>query len=192
MIRSLYFWTLRLAEHERAVWALACLAFAESSFFPIPPDALLIPMIIANPKKAWLFASVATTFSVFGGLLGYVIGAVAFEQIGRPILDTLGKAEAVMEYSKRFNDFGFWTILTAGITPFPFKVITIMSGATNMPLGIFLSTALLARGFRFFMIAFLLNLYGESTKYFIERYLNWVFLAAILLVFCSIVIMRSI
>ena len=190
MIRGLYNWTIHLADHPRAVLALACVAFIESSFFPIPPDALLVPMIIANPRKAWLFASIATAFSVLGGLLGYVIGAIAFEQIGRPLLETLGKTEAVDEYSKHFNDFGFWTILTAGITPFPFKVITIMSGATNMPLGLFLSTAIIARGLRFFAVAVLLNLYGKSTKRFIERYLNWVFLAVILLVFSGFLFVR--
>ena len=192
MLRNLYNWTINVADHKWAIWALAYVAFIESSFFPIPPDTLLIPMIIAKPKKAWLFASVATTFSVLGGLLGYVIGAVAFEQIGQPLLETLGKAEAVEEYSRHFNDFGFWTILTAGITPFPFKVITIMSGATSMPLGLFLSTAIIARGFRFFAVAFILNFYGENAKYFIERYINWIFLAGLILVVCSSMLLRLI
>ena len=192
MIHSIYYWTIRWADHERAVWALACVAFVESSFFPIPPDAILIPMIIANPKKAWLFASVATACSVLGGLLGYIIGALAFEQIGRPLLEALGKAASIAEYSNRFNGFGFWAILTAGITPFPFKVITIMAGATYMPLGLFLSTSIVARGIRFFALASLLSFYGDSAKIFIERYLNWVFLAAILLILCSILFVRYI
>ena len=126
MIRALYDWTIDLADHPRDLWALTIIAFVESSFFPIPPDALLIPMIIANPRKAWLYAAVAMLASVLGGLLGYAIGALAFEQIGKPVLTALGKTQALAAYSEKFNAVGFWTVLTAGITPFPFKVITIM------------------------------------------------------------------
>ena len=181
MVRRLYDWTIRMAAHPHALWALAFVAFIESSMFPIPPDALLIPMIIAIPRKAWLYAAVATVFSVLGGLLAYVIGAVAFEQLGKPILEALGKSHAVREFAVRFNDVGFWTILMAGITPFPFKVITIMSGATAMPLGVFVPTAIIARGLRFFVIAALLRLFGATIKNFIESYLGWLFLVTLLL-----------
>ena len=127
MIRDLYDWTIDLADHPRALWALACVAFIESSFFPIPPDALLIPMILANPRKAWFYAGVATLASVVGGLLGYGIGAFAFDQIGQPILTALGKKQAALELAERFNAIGFWAILISGVTPLPFKVITIMA-----------------------------------------------------------------
>ena len=181
MIRALYDWTIRLAGHPRALWALAFISFIESSVFPIPPDTLLIPMIIATPRKAWLYAGVATIFSVLGGLMGYVIGATAFEQLGKPILEALGKSDSVQEFAVRFNDVGFWTVLIAGVTPFPFKVITIMSGATAMPLRVFLPTAIIARALRFFLVAALLRVFGARIRIFIERYLGWLFLAAILI-----------
>ncbi len=179
MIRALYDWTLGLASHPRAIWVLAGIAFIESSFFPIPVDVMLIPMIIAARHKAWLYAFVAMTFSVLGGLFGYFLGAVAYDQIAEPILMALGKADAIAEYAQKFNDAGIWTILTAGITPFPFKVITIMSGATSMPLATFLLTAIVARTIRFFAVAALLYAFGEPIKAFIEKYLGWVFLAFI-------------
>ena len=181
MIRALYDWTINLADHPRALLALAVVAAIESSFFPIPPDALLIPMILANPRRAWLYAGVAMLASVLGGLFGYLIGAFAFEQIGQPVLESLGKTRATLEYSERFNAVGFWTVLTAGVTPLPFKVITIMSGATAMPIGLFLTTAFIARGIRFFAVATLLWFFGDRIRYFIERYLGWVFLLFIVL-----------
>ena len=150
MLRRLYDWTLRMADHPQALWVLALVSFVESSVFPIPPDVLMIPMILARPSRAWLIALVALISSVLGGLLGYAIGAFAYEQIGQPILESLGKGDAMGEFSQRFNDFGFWAVLTAGITPFPYKVITIMSGWTGMPLATFVATSILARGLRFF------------------------------------------
>jgi len=190
MLRALYDWTIGLADHPRALWALAVIAFIESSFFPIPPDGLLIPMILANPRKAWLYAGVAMLASVLGGLLGYMIGAFAFEQIGQPVLAALGKTQAAVEYSERFNAFGFWTVLTAGITPLPFKVITIMSGATAMPIELFLMTAFIARGIRFFAVAALLWFFGDRIRHFIERYLGWVFLLFVLMLISGVIGVR--
>ena len=181
MIRALYDWTIDLADHPRALWALACVAFIESSFFPIPPDALLIPMILANPRKAWLYAGVATLASVMGGLLGYGIGAFAFDQIGQPILTALGKKQAALELAERFNAIGFWAILIAGVTPLPFKVITIMSGWTAIPIELFLTTIFIARGIRFFVVAALLWLFGDSIRHFIERYLGWLFILFVIM-----------
>ena len=181
MIRDLYDWTIDLADHPRALWALACVAFIESSFFPIPPDALLIPMILANPRKAWFYAGVATLASVVGGLLGYGIGAFAFDQIGQPILTALGKKQEALELAERFNAIGFWAILISGVTPLPFKVITIMSGWTAIPIELFLTTAFIARGIRFFFIAALLWLFGDRIRHFIERYLGWLFLLFVIM-----------
>ncbi|MCW1949744.1 MAG: DedA family protein [Octadecabacter sp.] len=175
MIRRLYNWTLSLAHSPYAIWALACVAFIESSVFPIPPDLLMIPMIIAAPRRAFLIAGVATVASVLGGMLGYGIGMFAFDSIGQPILEALGKTHSMEEFSTRFNDMGFWAVLVAGITPFPYKVITIMSGFTAMPIGTFVVTSILARALRFFIIATLLWKFGEPIRTFIEKRLGLMF-----------------
>ena len=175
MLRPLYDWTMRLAEHPRALWVLAIISFVESSIFPIPPDVLMIPLILAAPHRAWLIALVATVSSVLGGIAGYAIGALAFEQLGQPILEALGKGEAAEAFNTRFNDFSFWAVLGAGITPFPYKVITIMSGWTGMPLATFIVTSIIARGLRFFIVAALLWKFGAPVRDFIERRLGLVF-----------------
>jgi len=190
MLKRLYDWTMHLADHPKALWALAFVSFIESSVFPIPPDVLMIPMILARPSRAWLIALVALTASVLGGLLGYAIGAFAFEQLGQPILESLGKGDAVAEFNTKFNDFGFWAVLGAGITPFPFKVITIMSGWTGMPLGVFLATSLLARGLRFFIVAGLLRTFGEPVRDFIENRLGLVATVFLVLLFGGFVLVR--
>ncbi|MBM1556750.1 DedA family protein [Sulfitobacter mediterraneus] len=190
MIKRLYQWTLSLAEHPHALWALFLVAFVESSFFPIPPDILMIPMIIAQPRRAWLIASVALFASVLGGLLGYAIGALAFETLGQPILSSLGKADAMAEFSERFNDLGFWAVLTAGVTPFPYKVITIMSGWTGMPLATFIVTSILARGLRFFIVAGLLWQFGAPIRDFIERRLGLMFTLAVALLLAGFFAVR--
>lgn len=183
MIRRLYDWTLSLAEHPHALWVLALVAFVESSVFPIPPDIIMIPMIIARPNRAFLIATIALIASVLGGLLGYAIGALAFDTIGEPILTALGKGHAMEEFATRFNDMGFWAVLTAGVTPFPYKVITIMSGFTGMPLGVFITTSILARGLRFFIVAGLLWKYGAPMRDFIERRLGLMFTLFVALLF---------
>ncbi|MFP7572126.1 YqaA family protein [Marivita sp. S2033] len=175
MLRNLYDWTMSLADHPRALWALAVVAFVESSVFPIPPDVLMIPMILARPSRAWLIALVATVASVLGGLLGYGIGYFFYEAIGEPILSSLGKAHAMEEFNVRFNGVGFWAVLIAGVTPFPYKVITIMSGWTAMPLATFVVTSIIARALRFFIVASLLRAFGTPVRDFIERRLGLVF-----------------
>ena len=180
MLKKLYDTTLSWAEHRHALWFLAFVSFIESSFFPIPPDILMIPMILARPSRAWLIATVALVSSVIGGLLGYAIGALAYEQIGLPILQSLGKADAMAEFSTRFNDLGFWAVLTAGMTPFPYKVITIMSGWTGMSLVTFIATSILARGLRFYIVALLLWKFGEPIRDFIEKRLPLMFVLFII------------
>ncbi|MFD1194366.1 YqaA family protein [Seohaeicola saemankumensis] len=175
MIRSLYDWTLRQALHPRALWVLAVVSFIESSVFPIPPDVLMIPMILARPNRAWLIAGVALVSSVLGGVLGYVIGAFFYETLGQPILEALGKGDAMEAFNTRFNEFGFWPVLIAGITPFPYKVITIMSGWTGLPLGTFIVTSIIARGLRFFIVAALLWKFGAPIRDFIEKRLGLLF-----------------
>ncbi|CRK74386.1 YqaA family protein [Nereida ignava] len=175
MIQRLYNWTLSMAEHPHALWVLALVSFVESSIFPIPPDILMIPMILAAPSRAFVIAGVALVSSVLGGLLGYAIGALAFDTVGQPILQALGKADSMEAFNGRFNDVGFWAVLIAGITPFPYKVITIMSGWTAMPLGTFIVTSIIARGLRFFIVAALLWKFGAPIKTFIEKRLPLMF-----------------
>jgi len=181
MLRRLYDWTMGFAGHPRALWVLALVSFAESSVFPIPPDVLMIPMILARPSRVWVIAGLCLVASVLGGLLGYAIGAFAFEEIGRPIFEALGKVERIEQFNDRFNDLSFWPVLIAGITPFPYKVITIMSGWTGLPLGMFIVTSIIARGLRFFIVAGLLWKFGEPIRDFIERRLGLMFILFVLL-----------
>ncbi len=175
MIRALYDWTIRLAEHPRALWALAVIAFIESSVFPIPPDILMIPMILATPRRAFVIAGVATVASVLGGLFGYWIGAVLFDQIGLPVLEFYGKTGNFETFSQTYNDWGAWAVLIAGVTPFPYKVVTILSGSTGLDLVVFILASVLARGLRFFVLAALLWKFGPPIRDFIERRLGLMF-----------------
>ena len=168
-MRRLYDWTMAQAGRRHALRVLAVVSFIESSVFPIPPDVLMIPMVIARPRRAWLIAAVCLVASVLGGIAGYAIGAFAYEQIGRPVLEALGKEDAMAAFAVRFNDLGFWAVLVAGLTPFPYKVITIMSGFTGMPIFTFVATSVLARGLRFFLVAGLLWKFGAPIRGFIER-----------------------
>lgn len=183
MLHRLYEWTLSLAAGKHALWALAVVAFVESSFFPIPPDVLMIPMIIATPHRAFRIALVAMVASVLGGAFGYAIGAFAFEQVGQPILASLGKTAQIEEFNTRFNDYGIWAVLVAGLTPFPYKVITIMSGWTGLSFWVFMVTSMVARGGRFFLVAALLWKFGAPIRVFIEKWLG-----PLLLAFCVLLI----
>ena len=178
-LHLLYDWTMQLANNPRAIWLLGFVSFIEAIFFPIPPDVLLIPMILANIKRAWLYAFVTTITSVIGGLVGYAIGYLAYEQIAEPLLLSLGKQAAMTLFSSSINENGFLIVLTAGISPIPFKVVSVMSGFTQMPVFVFLLSALLGRATRFFVVASLLKYYGEAIKSFIETYLGWLFLVFI-------------
>ena len=182
-LRFLYNWTLELANNPRAIWLLGFVSFIEAIFFPIPPDILLIPMILANIQKAWFYAFVATITSVMGGLVGYAVGFLAYSEIAEPLLISLGKQSAMSLFSNSINENGFLIVLTAGISPIPFKVVSIMSGFTQMPLLVFLVSAMLGRATRFFVVATLLKYYGETIKSFIETYLGWLFLVFMVLIF---------
>ena len=181
VLHRLYNWTLSLAQTKYALAALVIVAFVESSVFPIPPDILLIPLIIAAPHRAWLIASVCTIASVLGGGLGYYIGAELFDLIGKPVLEFYHKLDDFDVFKERFNAYGHWAVLTAGVTPFPYKVITITSGATGLPLGQFLIWSLIARALRFFIVAALLWKFGAPIKDFIEKRLGLMFTLFIVL-----------
>ena len=183
MLRRLYDWTISLAQTPHALWALAVVSFIESSFFPIPPDVLMIPMIIARPSRAFMIAGIATVASVTGGLFGYYIGAALMETVGLPILEFYGKGDSFAEMSAVFNDYGAWAVVIAGVTFLPFKVITIASGVTGLPLSVFIASSIFARSLRFFLVAALLWKYGEPIRDFIEKRLGLMFI-----LFCVLLI----
>ncbi|TYB83452.1 YqaA family protein [Maritimibacter fusiformis] len=176
MLRRLYDWTIRLAESPHALWALAVVAFAESSVFPIPPDVIMIPMIIARPNRAFLIAGVALAASVTGGIAGYLIGWGLFESVGRPVLAFYHMTDKFDEFRTAYNDWGAWAVLIAGVTPFPYKVITILSGATGLNFAVFMVASVVARGLRFFVVAGLLWKFGAPIRDFIEKRLGLMFI----------------
>ncbi|MGR3250588.1 MAG: YqaA family protein [Paracoccus sp. (in: a-proteobacteria)] len=175
MLRRLYDWTMGLAAHRHASASLFTISFIESSVFPIPPDVLMIPMVLAQRAKAWVIAAVATLGSVLGALLGYWIGAVLMDTVGQWILTVYGKEAAYDQLAARFAEYGGWAVLVAALTPFPFKVITIFSGAVGLSLPLFIATSILGRAGRFFVVAGLLWKFGPPIRDFIERRLGLVF-----------------
>ncbi len=190
MIKGLYGWMLDLARSRHAYWALAIVAFAESSVFPIPPDVLMIPMIIARPRRAFVIAGIALVGSVLGALLGYAIGWGLWESVGRPVLEFYGKGGYFETFAERYNEFGAWAVLIAGITPFPYKVITILSGATGLSLPVFIVASIIARGLRFFLVAALLWSFGAPIRDFIERRLTLVFCIGVVLLVGGFALVR--
>lgn len=176
MLRKLYDMTMSLAATRHAERALAGVSFIESSVFPIPPDVLLIPMVLAERAKWLRYAIVCTVASVAGAFLGYVIGAFLYESIGKPILEFYGKEDSFEQLTSWYNSsWGAWAILFAAVTPFPYKVLTIFSGVTGFNLLAFAAVSLVGRSLRFFMVAFLLGRYGEPIRLFIERHLGLLF-----------------
>jgi membrane protein YqaA with SNARE-associated domain len=190
MLRKLYDWTLNLAAHKHALLALALLSFIESSIFPIPPDILLIPIVLAMRDRAWLVAGVCTVASVIGGILGYGIGFFMYEQIGKPILDFYHYSLKFSEFQVTYNQWGAWAVFFAGITPFPYKVITILSGMTGLSLPVFIIASIIARGMRFFIIAALLWKYGDAIRAFIERRLGVLFFLLVILLLVGFVAVK--
>ena len=174
MLRSLYDRLVVLADHPSALWVLAIVSFTESSFFPIPPDVMLIPMILANPRKAWLFAGVCTLASVAGGFLGYAIGYFFFETAGKWVIDAYGLQAGFENFQRQFNEWGLWVILIKGLTPIPYKLVTIASGAAHFDLATFGIASLVTRGGRFFLVAGLLYVMGEPIRTFVEKHLTLV------------------
>ncbi len=175
MLRKLYDWVFRLAEHRRATWALAGISFAESSVFPIPPDVLLIPMVLANRRRWIFYAGICLVASILGAFLGYYIGAVLYDAIGKPILAFYGREDSFQEIVEWYNKWGGWGVLLAAVTPFPYKVLTIFSGATGLNLFVFTIVSILGRGMRFFLVAGLLYYIGDPIRVFIEKRLGLMF-----------------
>ena len=163
-----------LAGRERAAWALAAVAFVEGWFFPIPPDVLLIPMVLAARRQAWRLAAICTVASVAGGAFGYAIGHFLFEAVAGPILAFYGHGEAFAAFGARYNEWGAWIVFTAGFTPFPYKVVAIASGATGLDPATFVLASVVSRGLRFLLVAWLLWWIGPPIRAFIERRLGLV------------------
>lgn len=182
MFRRLYDWTISLSRYRYASWALAVVSFLESSVFPIPPDALLIPMCLAQRQKAFKLAFICTIASVLGGMLGYVIGLYLMETVGEWIINLYGLQEQAQAYMQSYQEYGLWIIFIAGVTPVPYKLITIASGAAHFSLLVFILSSVAARGLRFFLVAALLWKFGEPILAFIEKrltLLSWAFLIAV-------------
>lgn len=172
-VRKIYDAVFHLSKEKGAVYWLFAVSFIESSFFPIPPDVMLIPMILAAPKKAWNLAGIATAGSVIGAYLGYAIGFYFFQLIAEPLLNFYGYLEKFNSFKELYNQYGAWIVFGAGITPFPYKIITIASGVVHMNLLVFTVASVIARGMRFFLVAWLLKQYGETMRVFIEKNLGW-------------------
>ena len=172
IIRYIYDKMLILSANPKAMWFLALVAFAESSFFPIPPDIMLIPMVLAMPQKAWKIAGLATVSSVVGGYFGYGIGVFFFDVIAKPILAFYGYMQQFDVFKEYYHQWGSWIVFGAGITPFPYKIITIASGVVGLDLFTFTVASIIARGMRFYLVAWLLKKYGAPMKLFIEKNLG--------------------
>ncbi len=191
-IRGIYDWMLEMSARPNALWILVIVAFAESSFFPIPPDIMLIPMVLAMPKKAWSIAAAATAASVVGGFFGYGIGVFFFDAIAKPILSFYGYMQQFDVFKDYYHQWGAWIVFGAGITPFPYKVITIASGVVRLDLLTFAAASVLARGIRFFFVAWLLKKYGTPMKSFIEKHLGVLSIVFLLLLVGGFVIITYI
>jgi membrane protein YqaA with SNARE-associated domain len=172
MMQRAYEWTMRKAGHEKAPHALFWVAFAESSFFPIPPDVMLIPMVLANRAKAWTFAAICTIASVLGGLVGYAIGYFVYETLGQWLIGVYGLGAQFDAYRAAYNEWGLWIILIKGLTPIPYKLVTIASGAAAFNFWVFVAASIVTRGGRFLLVAGLLYWFGEPIREFVERRLT--------------------
>ena len=190
MLQRTYDWVMGLAARRDAIWVLAAIAFIESSVFPIPPDVLLIPMVLAARAQAWRIALVCTIASVLGGGLGYAIGFYLYDSVGRPLLELYGYAARFTEFQGRYNEWGAWIVFFAGITPFPYKVITIASGVTGLDPVTFTVASVLARGLRFTLVAALLWWIGPPVRDFIERRLGLVTTVFFVLLFGGFVVIK--
>jgi len=174
MLRRFYNRIIGLAEQPNALWWLFGIAFAEASFFPVPPDALMIPMALAQPKKSWRFALVATAGSVLGGALGYYIGYALFDELARPMIDFYHYHAVFAAFQAKFAQYGVWIILIKGLTPIPYKIVTIAAGAADFNFPLFVLASIVTRGARFFLEAALLRRFGEPARRFIEERLGLV------------------
>ena len=183
MLRRIYDWCIAAADKPYALWLMAAVSFAESSFFPVPPDIMLIPMALARPQRAWVYAGVCTVASVAGGVLGYAIGSLLYDSVGQWLIGLYGYGDKVDAFRASYAHYGAWIILLKGLTPIPYKIVTITSGFAGYNIWLFILLSVITRGARFFIAAILLNRYGETIRHHIEKRLGlWVGLGAAVLV----------
>jgi membrane protein YqaA with SNARE-associated domain len=183
LLRRLYDWAVDAAHKPHALWTMGAIAFAESSFFPVPPDVMLIPMALARPERAYLMAAWCTAASVVGGLVGYAIGALLYDSVGAWLIHLYGYGDKVDQFRAAYAQWGALIILLKGLTPIPFKIVTITSGFAGYNLALFVLFSIITRGARFFLLAFLLHRYGEQARHIIEKRLGlWVTIGAAVIV----------
>ena len=191
MLRRLYDWCIQAADKPYAAWIMGVISFAESSIFPIPPDTMLIPMSLARPEKAFSFAFLCTWTSVLGGIAGYMIGSLLYDSVGQWLIQLYGYGDKVEAFRAAYAQWGAWIILLKGLTPIPYKIVTITSGFADYNIWMFILLSIIARGGRFFVVAFLLNRYGAWAREIIEERLGfWVAVSAAVLVIGFIVVFR--
>lgn len=192
MLRRIYDWCVAAADKPYALWIMGAVSFAESSFFPVPPDVMLIPMSLARPNKAWLYALVCTVTSVAGGVAGYAIGALLYDSLGQWLIQLYGLGDKVDGFRAAYAEWGALIIIGKGLTPIPYKLVTIASGFAGYNLLLFVLCSIIARGGRFFIVAILMNRYGDWIKAQIEKRLGlWVALGAIVLVLGFVIAIRA-
>ena len=189
-LKRTYNWTLEKAQHKNAKWYLSLISFVESSFFPIPPDILLIPMALASKANALFYAFICTLFSVLGGILGYAIGYFFYNSVGIYIVDFYHLENSFNIFESYYKEFGILIVLGAGITPFPYKFITIASGVFGLNIFLFAIVSIIGRGLRFYLIAILLYFFGEKIRLIIDRYFNILTVTFFILLVGSVFIIR--
>ena len=177
-MRKLYKKLLSAAKHRHANRYLAIVAFSESSFFPIPPDVMLIPMVLAKPNDWWRIALTCTLFSVIGGIAAYFVGFFLFQLVALPLLEFYNYQNKILEFNEMYHNWGGWVVFLAGLTPFPYKIITIASGMTQLNLALFIALSVLSRGLRFFAVSVLLYYFGDSIRALLEKYFGLITLLA--------------
>ena len=192
LLRKLYDWTLEKSKHPKAAWFLSIISFAESSFFPIPPDIILIPMIIAKRTRAWFYAFVCTMSSVLGGLFGYCIGYFFYNSVGKIILEYYGLTNQFIIFEEYYLKYGILIVIGAGFTPFPYKFITIASGVFGLNVFLFTVVSFFSRGLRFYLLSFLLKFFGEKIEKLIDKYFNILAILFFVLLVAGIVVLKYI
>jgi membrane protein YqaA with SNARE-associated domain len=193
MLRRIYDWCIEAAGKPHATWLLGAVSFAESSFFPVPPDVMLVPMSLARPDKAFYYAAVCTITSVAGGVLGYLIGALLYDTVGAWVIELYGLSHKVEAFRESYREYGAWIILLKGLTPIPYKVVTITAGFSDYNIWLFILFSIITRGARFFVFAFVMYRYGAQAREIIEKRLGlWVTIGALTIIAGFVIVAKLI